>query len=230
MENNIKDNRKIILTVIVVLVLAVFLVYKNNVSFFQSKPELILKTNVNLSKTDIEFIEKRLVENQEKLVELGEKATLMDKVNLNFVISADYRLLGEYGKAKEVLEQTMTLDPLNSNIISTYSSLLAAMGDKKGSLDYINKAISLYPLEQNYWRWKIDLEKDLGKKGIELEKIYKDALIKTNKDLNIVTYYAVFLEGEKRYSDAIIQWKEAIKIEPSLKVNYQAEIDRLQAL
>lgn len=193
-------------------------------------PKLILKKEVSLTDENRTFTEKRLAENQGKLLALGDSVNIVDKTNLLFVISVDYRLLGEYGKAKETLETAMSIDPKNSNIMQTYSSLLSVMGDKSGALSYINKAIELYPLESNYWRWKIDLEKESGKTGGELENIYKDAIKKTNNDINIVTYYAVFLENEKRYVEAITKWEEAIKIEPSLKATYQAEIDRLRAI
>lgn len=217
-----------VITVAILVVLVVLWLKKDQISFLNKAPDLVLKADVNLSASDRAFVEKRLAENEAKLAELGEKATLVEKVNLNFVISADYRLLGEYGKAKEILEASMALEPNNSNAKSTYSSLLAVMGDKKGALDYINQAIELYPKETNYWLWKFELEKELGAKGSKLEAMYKDALERTEGDLNIVTVYAKFLENEGRNDEAMVYWEKAIELYPENNGLYQAEIDALK--
>lgn len=220
-------NQIIFVVVIIILIVSAFILKKNQA--VKQEP-FLLKVESKLSPDNKAFVEKRLAENQQKLAEFNKETSIIDKINLYFVISVDQRALGEYGEAKKTLEIAMSIDPKNSNLMQTYSSLLAVMGDKKGALDYINKAILLYPLEDNYWRWKVELEKDMGKTSSELENIYKEALVQTKNDLNIVTYYAAFLEGEKKYDEAIAQWQEAMKIEPSLKANYQAEIDRLKAM
>ena len=227
------ENRKqLIISIIVILLIALFIVWlkRDQIAFFKSTPELILKAEVNLSQSDRVFVEKRLADNQAKLLELGENATVLEKVNINFMLSADYRLLGEYGKAKELLEQNMMLEPLNSNTKSTYSSLLAVMGDKEGALDYINQAIALFGGETNYWRWKIDLEKESGISEQKLEEIFKEALEKTDNNLNIVVIYAQFLSEIGKNDEAIKNWEKAIELYPENGFIYQAEIDRLKEL
>lgn len=225
-----EKNKKVISSVIILLVLgagAFFFGSESGKKILDKKPELILKADVNLSESDRLFVEKRLAEYEKQFSELPVDANIIDKVNLYFVILADYRILGEYGKAKELLESAMALDPKNSNLIATYSSLLATMGDKESALEYIDKAIELYSAESNYWLWKIDLEKELGASKEKLETIYKDALSATKNDLNIVTVYAQFLKSENRNEEAIIQWQKAIELYPENKTIYQQEIDAL---
>ncbi len=192
--------------------------------------KLILKQEVNLTPENKAFFEKRIKEYEAKLVAFDDKTSLVDKVGIYFMLSSDYRGIGEYGKAKELLEAAMALDPKNSNMMQVYSSLLAVMGDKASALIYINKAIALHGIESNYWLWKIDLEKERGVVGDKLAGLYKSALDATAGDLNIVTVYAKFLEGEKKYDEAITQWTKAIELYPDNKSTYQAEIDRLKTL
>ncbi len=224
------NNKKIAIIVLALVILVLLGLGVRHVMQVSKPIVLIEKADTKLSPSNLLFVQKRLADEQKQVSAFDEKTSLITKVSLYFALAADQRALGEYGEAKRTLETAMAIDPKNSNIIQTYSSLLSVMGDKNGALVYIDKAIALFPTEDNYWRWKIELEKDMGKTPAELEMVFKDGLKKTDNDLNVVTYYAVFLEGEKRYTDAIAQWKEAIKIEPSLKATYQAEIERLQKM
>lgn len=226
-------NKNLIISVVIIVVFiagTILLFSPVGKKLLDHKIELITHVDVNLSASDREFVEKRLANYEKQFSELPENASIIDKVNLYFVMAADYRMLGEYGKAKELLEAAMVIDPKNSNIISTYSSLIAAMGDKETALVYIDKAIELYGAESNYWLWKIDLEKELNSSVTNIEQVYKDALTKTDNDLNIVVSYAQFLESQKRYTESISYWEKAITIYPTNKSVYQAEIERLKSL
>lgn len=194
--------------------------------FFNSN-RLVMVKEVNLRPETVEFLNKRIADYQAKISAFNEKTTIIEKVNVYFALSVDYKTLGQYGKSKELLEQAMSIDPKNSNLIQTYSVLIAMMGDKRAALQYINRAIDLYSAEQSYWMWKIDLEKDLGLSASGIEATYKNALEKTSGDINIITSYAQFLESQNRKEDAIVQWQKAIEIYPQNKTIYQAEIDRL---
>lgn len=236
---------------IIILVIGVFLFPKkkvvNKIDSIEPKTELtekagntkvlvadnknlILKKEVQLSKESQLFLDNRIKEYEAKVALFTKGTSVEEMINAYFILSADYRSLGEYGKAKEIIEKAMYLDSKDSNLIQVYSSLLALMGDKNLALSYINKAIAISGLNPNYWLWKLDLEKDNGVSVKSLELIYKNALKETGNDLNIVTTYAQFLEDQKRNNEAIIQWKKAIEIYPANKAIYQAEIDRLQKI
>lgn len=224
-------NKKLIISVLIIfvfIVTAILIFSPMGKKLLDNRTELITHVDVNLSVSDREFVEKRLANYEKQFSELSENASIIDKVNLYFVMAADYRMLGEYGKAKELLESAMAIDPKNSNLISTYSSLLAIMGDKETALTYIDKAIELYGAESNYWLWKIDLEKELNSSVVNIEKVYKDALEKTNNDLNIIVSYAQFLETQKKYSESITYWEKAIIIYPQNKSIYETEVNRLK--
>lgn len=219
--------KKFILLFVVVLFLGVGIFLLFNKGKFSKTKNLILNKEVTLSATDRIFVEKRLAESQLKFDQLKDSQDIISKVNFLFAISADYRILGQYGKAKEKLEEAMSIDPKNSNLIATYSSLISLMGDNHTALIYIDKAISLYSAESNYWTWKLDLEKELGASSFEIEKILKDALSNMKDDVTIITRYATFLAEQNRNNEAIVFWQKAQKLYPNNKEIYQIEINDL---
>ncbi len=195
-------------------------------NLFYNSSNLITKESITLRPETFTFVKNRIAKYEAEIKNFDSKTNSITKINTYFAISADYRTLGEYGIAKNFLEKAMTIDPKNSNLIQVYSSLLSVMGDKKAALAYVDKAISLYSSEPNYWLWKIDLEKDLGATGTKIDSIYKDSIAKT-KSVTMTTAYASFLDSQKRKPEAIIQWQKAIELYPQNKTIYQAEIDRL---
>lgn len=138
-------------------------------------------------------------------------------------------LKGNYQDAKELIKKAIDLQPNNSKTIQIYAVLLNNMGDKQEALNQINKAISIFAGDTNYWLLKIDLEKALGMTSADIDLVYQNALEKTGGDLNIVTSYASFLGEQKRYDDAIKQWEKAIELYPQNKDTYQMEIDALKS-
>jgi tetratricopeptide (TPR) repeat protein len=195
-------------------------------NLFYNSSSLITKESISLRPETLSFVKNRIAKYEAEVKNFDSRTDLVTKVNTYFAISADYKTLGEYGIAKDFLEKAMTVDPKNSNLMQFYSSLLSVMGDKKAALAYIDKAISLYSAEANYWLWKIDLEKDLGATSTKIESIYKDSIAKT-KSVTMITAYASFLESQNRKSEAIVQWQKAIELYPQNKNAYQAEIDKL---
>ena len=63
-----------------------------------------------------------------------------------------------------------------------------------------------------------------------MKKIYTQALSATGSNVNIVTFYAQFLEKIGDLKGAKAQWQKAIQINPSGKKDYQAEVTRLDKL
>lgn len=209
------------LIVVVLIVIALFV-------FSNKKVELITKVERNYDQETVHFVRDRIAGYEEQLAFFNEETSFIDKVNIYFVLSADHRMLGEYGIAKDYLDKARELDPGNTNLMQTYSSLLALMGDKKGALKLIDEAIEIYPVESNYWLWKIDLEKDLGISEKGLERVYQDALVQISEELNIVVSYASFLRDVDKIEDSIIQWEKAIELYPENRITYQQEIDNLK--
>lgn len=80
------------------------------------------------------------------------------------------------------------------------------------------------------WRAYIDLEQyQFHATGEQLDKLYKEALEKTNYDINIVTVYAKFLEEQKRdLQSALNHWKIASEQQPNNQA-FKDEIRRLEA-
>ncbi len=198
-------------------------------NIFVKNDGLILFEERNIEPKSKEIFENRIKEYEKKISLFNDKTLLTDKINSYFMLSVDYKSLGNYAKSKEYIEKAMTLDPGNSNLMQIYSSLLSVMGDKNSALVYINKAISLYDKEVNYWLWKIDLEKAIGTSTSKIDDIYKQALKSTKNDLSIIVVYADFLSNQKRYAESVSYWKKAIEIYPKNKDIYQAEIDRLSS-
>lgn len=213
-------------------IIAVFLMGGGFIISLNIPPQqdIVLKKEVFLNSEERAFVENRLKIGLEAEAETAEVGSFIEKSNLYFAIASDYAILGEYGLAKTYYEKALAEDPQNANIMSSYSSHLAAMGDKKGALTVIDDAIDLLPSNSNLWRWKIALEMERGTSGRRLEKIYKTALEAVETKIDIISIYAGFLEEQKRYEEAIAQWEEAMTIYPANEALYIEEINRIKAI
>lgn len=189
---------------------------------------LTLNASMDLPEETLESIDARISDNEKKVEAFDASTQSVDKMNTYFLLSVDYQAKGEYAKAKEMIEQGLYLYPQNSNLMHIYSTLLAEMGDQASALLFINKALSLYGSDSNYWLWKIELEKGRGLEDKRLEDVYKNALDVTKEDLNILRAYAEYLEVNNKKSEAINVLKRAIELYPEEAEVINREIDRLE--
>ena len=131
-----------------------------------------------------------------------------------------------YSDAKKTLESSLALQ-VSANTLRTYALLISKTWDIPGAIVQIDKAIALSPTMPDFWNTKLDFLRILNKDNLKsLDSTYLDALVKTNNSIDMVAGYAHYLElmGEK--SDSIKYYKQAIKINPEGKSQYQDAINR----
>lgn len=120
-------------------------------------------------------------------------------------------------------------DTVYAGLFTVYS----AQGQWIDARNALDKAIALAPLNADYWRWKLVLLDEKTDASFEvLASVYDDAIrqVTTGYKVNVITQFARIAESNGRINAAISQWELAMKIVPSNKDMYQAEIDRLNSL
>ena len=189
---------------------------------------LVLEKKIDLYAPLKKDVETRLLETQKTIASFTKETSIDTQVNTLFVLSADQQVLGKYGDAKKTLEKALSLGQ-NENLLQSYASLLMLMGSPQGGLIYINQAIQINPTASNFWRTRLDIERLLYKNDLsKLDATFVLGLQKTNNDIDMVTYYAVYLTEMKQYDKAITYWQKAMTVYPERKDMYQQEIDLLK--
>ena len=109
-------------------------------------------------------------------------------------------------------------------------SVTLEQGDYDSAKQAILKAINLNPQVPDLWNKYIGLTLErLNGAPSEIEGLYKEALLKTKNNPDILVQYGQFLEKQGKIKEAIIQWQEALKQQPN-NTDYQKEVKRLQAI
>lgn len=193
-----------------------------------SNKDLILEEVLNVDPSILQDTNNRIESNEIKASSFDGSSSLSDRLNTYFILSADYKTIGKYGKSKEMIEKALEIDPRNSSLLQVYSSLLNSMGDKDSALLYINKAIALYPNEASYWLWKIDLEKARKVDNDKLDQLYNLALDETSRNQSVLIMYARFLEEIGNKAEAMALWEKAKISDPKNSTMYDLEISRLK--
>lgn len=136
--------------------------------------------------------------------------------------------LGLYLDAKKTLESILALQT-SSNTLRTYALLLWKMWAPKEAMEAIDQAITLTPTLPDLWNTKIDFLRVLYKNNLKyLEPTYRDALKKTQDNIDIVGGYAHYLEQMGKKTESIKYYKKAIDMNLQGKYEYQDAINRQQ--
>jgi tetratricopeptide (TPR) repeat protein len=138
--------------------------------------------------------------------------------------------LGRLADAEETFKKMLDIVP---NHIGAMNTLFSIYRDE---LDFINAektikiVISLYSTDWNIWRSYLDLERfQFMLSPDELDKLMRQALEKTGFDVNILSYYAKYLEEIGNIDGAIIYWNMAKGKEPKNAL-FAKEVLRLMSL
>jgi tetratricopeptide (TPR) repeat protein len=215
-------HRNVVLgTVAIVIILVVVLVYKKNKG----------TDDMALSQNDTETVATATPEKVvAKRFPASAKKYTTEAVN--------YYQNQDYSKALTSVENALGSDITSAEAWQLKSLIQVKLGDLNQAFSSASRAVSNEPTNTMYWKWEISvvgMMKD--KKGITatsvefrtaIEPIYKEALVATKNNIEIVTSYAVFLEdvGDKKMAVEYLQ--KAIEINPPAKSSYELEIARLQ--
>ena len=171
----------------------------------------------------------RLQKYQDELNTLSADAPKAQKFQLLLSIASEYYPIGEYKKSFDTYILASALFPEEPVPYYSMAYIAEQRGDYASARFNYRKAIEKSPDYGLYWRALIEFERDRYSASPEtLDTMFKDALSKTNKDINVVTLYAQFLEGQGKVAEAVEQWQEALGQRPDYADLYQQEIDRLQ--
>lgn len=195
------------------------------VGYLYSTKQRGLKTSEELVQLNPNFPEETnadIKEIQEMLVQNPGDTSLMRGLALK------YYALGDYKKAKEILEQAIVVDPNDALSYSVLGDVLKDMGDLLVAEENYKKSIARDLSYAPTYTKLIDFYKSQDRTQ-ELEKLYLDA-IENTQDSFLMKQYAIFLEGQGNYQGAIDYWKLALEQEDENAELIQAEIARLEKL
>lgn len=171
---------------------------------------------------------------QSKITEL--EAQLKDakddntKFKLTMQIGIQHYALGEYTLAHERYMAATKILPDNPTVWSELYVVENAMGDYEGARSHIEKAIELNPASAQYWRWRLDIERDrFNPTANTIEDLFVQALAKTNDNVEILAMQARYFENANKIPAAIEVWKRLKEVNPSAAATYDQEITTLQS-
>lgn len=101
-------------------------------------------------------------------------------------------------------------------------------GDFKMAEEYFKKAAVLEPAEFVIYYKLFELYfYDLKKNPGEMDLFFKDAIAKTNNNINVFKVYGRYLEEINDPENALVIWKEILKLDPQNKL-YQDKVKELE--
>lgn len=218
-----------IIYIILIVVIAVALVigFKKKTGQFDNK-----KVDVTATPTERTGLEKEIDDLKSQIDTAKKSNESKDKLfDLYLKLGSDQRTLGLLSDARDSYKLAIDLQPNSYPAWTTIYSAYFDLGDFDDAKIAAQKALELNPSDWNMWRSLIELQTNQFHLSTdELKKIYTQALSATGSNINIVTFYAQFLEKSGDLKDAKAQWQKAIQINPSGKKDYQTEITRLDNL
>lgn len=146
-------------------------------------------------------------------------ATTEEKYDLALTVAQAYMRIGEGKGAYEHLLRAAKIDPVNSVTYQSMGVLFESLKAYNAAEESFKKAIKTQPhIVQNhlslinfYQRQNFDKE--------TIDQAFTESLKTTNKNINILKEYAQWLEGEKRWTDALLAWQEVLdqNFEPAVE-------------
>lgn len=211
-------NKIIKISVIVVVVLAIctafFMVYRSKNNKTESIADNDVVANDIISNTDVKTNYKAFSE-----------ATYIANAQKQFVAK-------DYSAAKRVVEEGLGYYPKSQELMVSYINVLSTLGEKVKAMEYVDKLIKANSSNYSYWKLKAQLYKSsvstyTDEQKTYLTKLYENALVATNNNIEIISTYAVFAEDYLTKQKAIELWTLAKKVNPIGAQSYQDLIDRL---
>lgn len=154
-------------------------------------------------------------------------ANAEEKYGLALTIAQEYMKIGAGKEAYDYLLRASRIDPVNSVTYQSMGNLFTSLLAEEAALLSFKKAIdSQSQIVQNYFAL-IDFYKKQNSGSEVIDTAFNDSLTATNRNLNILKEYAVWLEGEKKLSDALVVWQEVLERDPNPAV--QQKVSQLKA-
>lgn len=104
-------------------------------------------------------------------------------------------------------------------------------GNYREARAVLQEAVRTFPGQFVFWEELIILEREhFGLAGEELEKRMRESIEATERSTGSLVTYAMYLETEGRYADALRYWREAAAQNPQYEALYAQEISRVEGL
>lgn len=231
-------NKKNIIAVVVIIVLLAamavgFWKYQKNYSQKSLPSGLVLADKQrNFTPDQRKIYTDKIVKAKDYLTTLNPKQANFsnEQFNTYVFIGQQYHGLGEFQKAKEYYDKALAIRPTDEQATVGLSMVLIEAGEKDVAATLLQKALENNPKNYDVWIRYIDLRATLGASDQDLDSLYKQALEKTERYIDVVTKYAEFQEKLGKVQEAIELWREAVKLYPDNAAMYNAEIQRLQRI
>lgn len=138
---------------------------------------------------------------------------------------------------RDALPHAAALDAISGRGDNREAILLALFkleedfGNYREARAVLGEAIAQFPRQFVFWEELIILERThFGLAGADLEKKIRESIKATERATGSLVTYAMFLEDERRFADALRYWREAAAQNPEHEALYAQEISRVEGL
>lgn len=204
---------------------------KNPKNYFELLDEnVITQKDHGLYPNEVTDVEKKIQEIRDRIAGFNEKSSMDDRVSAQIDLGVELALLGHLNEARQVYIDGLAFAPEDSRLYGELYVVENDMHAYKTARRSIDKALEINPTYFKYWRWKIELERDIFKADIPtLDNFFQEAMEKTKGNNDIASIYAQHLEKAGRYREALKAWEIALEGRPG-NTYYEQERARLQKI
>lgn len=140
----------------------------------------------------------------------------------------DYHGQEQHDLAIQAFKKALQFEPNSFVPTLNIGTSYGKKGNFKMAEEYFKKAAVLEPAEFVIYYKLFELYfYDLRKNPGEMEPFFKDAIVKTNNNINVFKIYGRYLEEINDPENALIIWKEILKLDPQNQL-YLGHIKELE--
>ncbi|MBM4401073.1 MAG: tetratricopeptide repeat protein, partial [Crenarchaeota archaeon] len=134
----------------------------------------------------------------------------------------DYESIGQTEKAIDSYQKAAQAKPESYVPYSNIGSIYERNKEFAKAEESFKQALSIDPRSVSVYKKLYGLFRHgFGKNHEEMTLFFKDALEKTNNDVNLMKLYAFYLEDVNDYQSALILWKAFLQVEPDNELYLQ---------
>jgi len=184
------------------------------------------KKGVNLTPEERKAQEERATEAENTIKGFTATSTTEDRYNAYIKLAGAKYRLGEHTASIAALDKIRDENPNKARIWTQYTLTYNDMGETDKARESLKKALELDATNPQHLLLNIQLNPDQSKEA--LDKMYVEALQKSDNYIDVVIAYAQFQEKNGDKVKAVEYWNKAKTINASGAAQYDAEISRLQ--
>ncbi len=152
------------------------------------------------------------------------------QVNDYIYLGQQYFGLGQLETSKESYLKVLQIDSGNESAFVGLAVTYTDAGDLQDARVALETALKNNPKNYNVWLQYIGVRQAMGASSQDINSLYGQALLNTDRYVDVLTKDAEFQESIGNISQAISLWQEAAQKNPDGKQSYNQEIARLQQL